>query len=279
MGITPSFVKDSKSFSDHLKLVKISGEEELVSFDVFALFTSIPVPTALDVINRLFTEHIEDPDTKDKYGCSFRHNTIGLEKDEVMQLLKLVLENCVFTFQDKFSKQLHGTTMGSPCSPVVANIYMEYFENMALGPELPIPVKDWKRYVDDVFSIIPKGNRDKMLQYLNSIDPHIKFTIEQPNEEGGIPFLDTFPKPQGEDIAVTVYRKPTHTDRYLDFHSSHPVLAKRAVVRALMDRAENVCSDPDILAKEIEHLNKVLCYNNYPQWMINQQENWINKTL
>ena len=49
-------------------------------------------------------------------------------------------------------------TMGSPCFPVVANIYMEYFENLALGPELPVPVKDWKRYVDDVFSIIPKGN-------------------------------------------------------------------------------------------------------------------------
>ena len=88
-----------------------------------------------------------------------------------MQLLKLVLENCVFTFQDRFFKQLHSTAMGSPCSPVVANIYMKYFENLALGPELPIPVKDWKRYVDDVFSIIPKGNWDRMLQYLNSIDP------------------------------------------------------------------------------------------------------------
>ena len=97
-GITTSFVKDSKSFSDHLRTVKISGEEELVSFDVSALFTSIPVPAALDVINRLFTEHIEDPEAKDKYGCSFRRNTIGLEKDEVMKLLKLVLENCVFHF-------------------------------------------------------------------------------------------------------------------------------------------------------------------------------------
>ena len=45
--------------------------------------------------------------------------------------------------------------MGSPYSPVVANIYMEYFENLVLGLELPIPVKDWKSYVDDVFSIIP----------------------------------------------------------------------------------------------------------------------------
>ena len=148
---------------------------------------------------------------------------------------------------------------------------MEYFENLALGPELPVPVKDWKRYVDDVFSIIPKGNWNNMLQYLNSIDPHIKFTIEQPYDEGGIPFLDTFPKPQGGGIAVSVYRKLTHTDRYLDFNSSHPISAKRAVVRALMDRAENVCSDPDILAKEMEHLNKVLHYNNYPQWIINQQ--------
>ena len=49
--------------------------------------------------------------------------------------------------------------MGSPCSPVVANIYMGYFEELALGPELPIPIKEWKRYVD-VFSIIPKGNRE-----------------------------------------------------------------------------------------------------------------------
>ena len=46
-GITPSFVKDSKSFSDHLRSVRISGEEELVSFDVSALFTSIPVPSSL----------------------------------------------------------------------------------------------------------------------------------------------------------------------------------------------------------------------------------------
>ena len=117
-----------------------------------------------------------------------------------MQLLKLVLENCVFTFQDKFFKQLHGAPMGFPCSPVVANIYMEYFENLELGPELPVPVKDWKRYVDDVFSIIPKGNQDKMLQYLNSLNPHIKFTIEQPNKEGGIPFLDSFPKPKEEEL-------------------------------------------------------------------------------
>ena len=116
--------------------------------------------------------------------------------------------------------------MGSPCSPVVANIYIEYYEDLALGHQLPIPIKEWKRYVDDIFSIIPKGKRDTMLNYLNSIDPHIKFTVEQPNMVEAIPFLETLPQPKGEEISVSVYRKPAHTDRYLDFNSSHPISAK-----------------------------------------------------
>ena len=37
-----SFVKDSKGFSQYLRLVHLGKDEELVSFDVSALFTSIP---------------------------------------------------------------------------------------------------------------------------------------------------------------------------------------------------------------------------------------------
>ena len=74
----------------------------------------------------------------------------------------------------------------------------------------------------------------------------------------------------GNKITISVYRKPTHTDRYLDFNSNHPKSAKRAVVRALTDRAKNVCSSPELLAEEMDHLGKVLRYNNYPKWMIAQ---------
>ena len=74
----------------------------------------------------------------------------------------------------------------------------------------------------------------------------------------------------GVKLVYLYTESPLTMDRYLDFKSCHPILTKRAVVRALMDRAENVCSDPVILAKEMEHLNKVLQYNNYPQWIIDK---------
>ena len=62
-----------------------------------------------------------------------------------------------------------------------------------------------------------------------------------------------------------------HTDRYLDFNSHHPKSAKRADVRAFTDRAKNVCSSPELLAEEMDHLGKVLRYNNYPTQMIKQE--------
>ena len=128
----PNVCQRQQGFSQYLRSVHLGKEEELVSFDVSALFTSIPVSTVLDVINWLFTEHIENPEAKGKYNCTFEVNVVGLKKNEAMNLLKLVLENCVFLFQGNFFQQLHGAAMGSPCSIVVANIYMEYFEDLAL---------------------------------------------------------------------------------------------------------------------------------------------------
>ena len=46
--------------------------------------------------------------------------------------------------------------MGSPVSPVIANIYMEMFEGLALATNLAPGV--WKRYVDDTFCVIEEVN-------------------------------------------------------------------------------------------------------------------------
>ena len=69
--------------------------------------------------------------------------------------------------------------MGSPVSPVIANIYMEYFEELALEPQCPIPTPWWKRYVHDVICITKKDQVDILFNHINPLDDHIKFTMQR----------------------------------------------------------------------------------------------------
>ena len=127
--------------------------------------------------------------------------------------------------------------MGSSVTPVTANKHMEHFEDSALGPLCPFPTPWWKRYVDDVICIVKRDQVDILFNHINQTDAHIKFTIEFLDSEGSIPFLDT-KCPPNNTIHTTVYRKPIHTDRYLDWNSNHPRSDKRFVIQELTHMAK-----------------------------------------
>ncbi|XP_072028489.1 uncharacterized protein [Amphiura filiformis] len=116
--------------------------------------------------------------------------------------------------------------------------------------------KLWKLYVDDVLEIVKQGSVDQLTEHLNKADDtgSIKFTHE-PEKEKQIPFLDTLliRKPDGE-IKLLIYRKPTHTDQYLNLNSHHPLQHKLGVVRTLLDRAERIVTDPKDRQKEEDHI-------------------------
>ena len=112
----------------------------------------------------------------------------------------------------KYYKQLQGVAMGSSVSPVTANIYMEYLESLAILTSL-ILIKWCFRYID-VHSATKKDQVNTLHKHLNFTEPHIKFTIELPGTDG-LPFLDTLTKTTPNCTESTVYRTPTHTDRYL----------------------------------------------------------------
>ena len=59
-------------------------------------------------------------------------------------------------------------------------------------------------------------------------------------ENNCLSFLDTVTTRVNERIQVSVYRKPTYTDKYLDFICHHPVQHKRSVANTLRDRAKNI---------------------------------------
>ena len=202
------FVEDSKGLAKCLRDLKVVPDETLVSFGVSALFTSIPVPVAPEVINSKFTKYINE-EGKGKLSGTYLFHTHLL-----ISLLELVLNNLttVSSLSRDYYCQLQGAAMGSSASPVIASIYMEYFKEMALGPQCPIPKPSWKRYVDDVINIVKKDKVDTPLNHLNSVDPHIKFTMEPPANDGSFPFQDIKCSANPEStISTSVFRKPTHT--------------------------------------------------------------------
>ena len=88
---------------------------------------------------------------------------------------------------------------------------------------------------------------------------------------GSIPFLDVLITPDKEgNLKTTVYRKPTHTDLYLQWDSNHTVGSKYSVVGSLQHRASTICSREDLLKVEKQHLQEALKRCKYPAWAINK---------
>ena len=79
--------------------------------------------------------------------------------------------------------------MGSPLSAVIANIYIEEFEEQAIAKATYKP-KIWKWYVDDTFTVSDKDHVNSFLQHLNSQQPTIYFTMEI-EKDNTIPFHET----------------------------------------------------------------------------------------
>ena len=67
-------------------------------------------------------------------------------------------------------KHIIGCAMGSPISPVIADLVMEEIEVTAIATA-PHPPKRWFRYVDDSHMCLKKDQVDEFHQHLNSITP------------------------------------------------------------------------------------------------------------
>ena len=118
----------------------------------------------------------------------------------------------------------------------------------------PVPLQWWKRYVDDSNACLKQNDITAFHNHLNSMDLCIQFTIELPIVNGEmqtIAFLDTEICKFSTSISIKVFRKNTHTDKYLDFDSHHPVKDKATIVKTLSDRTKTIPSN-QVLQKRIE---------------------------
>ena len=229
-------------------------------YNHMALFTSVPIQPALNIIEKLLTE---DTGLQNRTTMSIKH---------IMDLLEFCLRSTYFTYQGKYYEQVEGAATDSPISPIVANLYMENFEVRALSTSLNLPLM-WKRFVDDTFVVIKKAHKKEFLTHLNSVDKNI-----EPRPDGSLPFLDILITPDKDGrLDTTVYRKPTHTDQYMQLDSHHTISSKYSVVGTLHHRAKTICSNRQFLQQEEEHLSKVLMNCKYPIWALNRVKITMSK--
>jgi len=143
VGQTDSFVKNSQHIASELISLELQEDDILVSHDVVSLFTNTPVKESLDIISTRL-ELVSD-----------WQDTTMLEKDDILEHLEFVLTTTYFAFSGEIYRQKFGAAMGSPVSPLVANMFMEQLERKlsATVPEDLRP-KLWKRYVDDTLEVV-----------------------------------------------------------------------------------------------------------------------------
>ena len=116
VGTPPHHINSTHDSVEQVKHINLTLGECLISYDVSALFTSVPVDPTLKIIK----DHLEkDPTLKER--------TV-LPVEDITLLLEFCLKNMYFSFQGQFYEQVKGVVMGSPVSPIVANLYVEYFE-------------------------------------------------------------------------------------------------------------------------------------------------------
>ena len=245
-----------EEFAEEIKNTGLEERECITSFDVTALFISIPVAAAIEVIKGRLEQDTELP------------KRTTLSTDNILELLEFCLNNTYFLFQNQYFEQNKGAAMGSPVSPIVANIYIGAFEDTATNTALH-PPKIWRRYVDDTFVVQQKSHKEEFFQHINEVDTSIKFTMEEAGPDGSIPFLDVLVTPKVDGTFTTkVYRKPTHTDQHLQWDSNHNLASKYNVINTLTHRVRTLCSTPELISNELEHLEEVLRGCKYPRWAI-----------
>ena len=244
--VSNSFILNSVDLVNKVKSLKLNYDFQLISFDVKSLFTNVPLDDVLSFLPEVLGSSIE-----------------GIPVSNFVDLIKLCVKDSYFNYNGQFYSQVFGMSMGNPLSPVLANLYMEFFETRLLS-RIKEDYIVWYRYMDDILCLWPcNKDVDEFLIELNTLSPTIKFTIET-ESCNSIPFLDVKIHRQDSGLLKTsVYRKPTNNCSYVHFYSNHHINVKKSVFISMFLRAFKIC-DADFIENELECLKNIGIKLRYP---------------
>ncbi len=129
---------------------------------------------------------------------------------QILELIKTILYQNYFQYDDKYYQSTKGIVMGSPIPSTIAEIYLKYLKETI--------VKHWmgtkeiiyyKRYVDPVIIIINQDviKEEIVITHMNKIHKHVEFkmTVEVNNTKI---YLDLHIYRNHDKFQLGIYRKP-----------------------------------------------------------------------
>ena len=120
VGQSPHHLKNTQHFIQQLQGKRLEPGETITSHDVKALFTSVPVQPSIQIVKQRLQQDNTLP------------QRTSMSIPQITSLLEFCLTCTYFLFQGKYYELVQGAAMGSPISPLIANIFMEGFEVKAL---------------------------------------------------------------------------------------------------------------------------------------------------
>jgi len=156
--------------------------------------------------------------------------------------------------------------MGSPLSPIVADLILQRLESSILD-NLPYKPIFYFRYVDDIALSVPRTSLNSLLDRFNAFHHRLKFTMEMGCDGSHLNFLDLTIIIKNNSLIFNWFRKPTFSGRFLNFYSHHPFNHKRGTMYSLIDRVIRL-SHPEFHKTNFDFIINVLLDNGYPLDMI-----------
>lgn len=262
-----AYLKDTYHFIDIIKHTDVPQHALLITLDVDNMYTNIDNTEGLRAVKRAFSEN---PDN-------------GRPDQEILELLKLNLENNDFQFDNDWYVQVMGTAMGKKFAPNYANIFMAGWEREVLAKCAKSPLT-YLRYLDDIFIIWPhsRAEFEEFFNTLNNSHPSIK--LKACISEHSINFLDTIVF-KGNNfqnthrLSTKVYFKPTDTHQLLHRDSFHPKHTTRGILKSQIIRFLRICSDPQDFKEACQVLFQVLQTRGYSKRFLREVKSQTIKTF
>lgn len=250
-------LKNSLDLVVKIKDIQIPPYSKLLSLDVDSLFTNVPFEECLSILETQFERQRLHPG----------------EIYDILNLTGICMKQNYFRFNNQYYHQKQGLAMGSPLSPLMAELFMDNFECKYIVNEPNILF--YYRYVDDVI-ICWKGTVRQIHSFvnrLNTIHSKIKFKLELESDQS-LNFLDLTITRVHNKLDFQIYRKPTHTDTTIPASSCHPLQHKLAAFRSYVHRLLSVPLSTDSYVKELNILYQIAMSNGYSKTII---DNLIKK--